>query len=366
MFTKRIQISEKISENEKLRCSKCLMLDSFPGITLDDEGICNHCRAFIKKEPLGEELLLKTLRSKRGDKYDCVIGISGGKDSCYVAYLASEKFKLRALAVFYDSPFYCDLARENVKNVCKTLNIDLKIVSSKNNLEYNLLRNHFISVGSTGTSWGQCFFCHYGIEAILFNIAYENKIPFSLSGSTQYESWKLEDRKKILLDRVKKLPIKDIINFIYYQSKAYFLLLDQRKQFSMPCNNRFNVYSRPQNTLNEPLTVKVFDYVRWDQNQIEKTLMEKTGWVRPNNLLSWGYDCSLEPFLDYTYKKEFGISTVGIYLSHLIRDGLMKRDEAFKILVKSESEEGLRKKLETVFEYLEIPLSIRRKFYEAK
>jgi len=112
------------------RCNKCLMTASFPGICFDEEGICNECRNFKRIEPLGEGRLLEVLNSRKGDKYDCIIGISGGRDSSYVAYLAKEKFKLRGLAVFYDSPFYCDLARENVRTVCSNLNLDLKIVTS--------------------------------------------------------------------------------------------------------------------------------------------------------------------------------------------------------------------------------------------
>ena len=125
--------------NIKQRCKRCLLPNSYPEISFNKEGICNYCLNFRKKLPIGEEALYKKLQSSKGDKYDCVVGISGGKDSCYVAYLAKEKFKLRTLAIFYDSPFYCKLARENVKTVCTALNLDLKIVTSKDKLEYKFL-----------------------------------------------------------------------------------------------------------------------------------------------------------------------------------------------------------------------------------
>ncbi|MCP4990670.1 MAG: hypothetical protein GY928_32895 [Colwellia sp.] len=50
---------------------------------------------------LGEGLLLKILKSKKGVTYDCVVGISGGKDSCYVAYLAKERFGLQVQEEFF-------------------------------------------------------------------------------------------------------------------------------------------------------------------------------------------------------------------------------------------------------------------------
>jgi hypothetical protein len=339
------------------------MPDSYPGISLDQDGVCNLCHDFKKKEPLGEELLLESLSSKKGERYDCIVGISGGKDSCYVAYLAKEKYKLRALAVFYDSPFYCDLARENVSRVCKKLNMDLKTVASKDDLEYRLLQNHIISVGATGTSWGMCRFCHYGIDAVIYSVAREMKIPFNLTGVTKYERWNPGDRKQIMMNRVKKLPINDLLRFLYYQSKAYLLLVSQRRQFRMPCNSLLDVYKAPTKPSNGPVTINLFEYVRWDPGVIEKTLMEKTGWIKPKGSISWGYDCSLEPFLDYTYKKEFGISTVGLYLSHLIRDGMIERDKALEILEESDDEGMLKEKLDSVFDFLKIPKTIRAKFF---
>ena len=345
------------------RCSKCLLLGTYPKVTFDSSGVCNHCGDFRKRDLFGEEELLNLLKSRKGNKYDCVVGISGGKDSCYVAYLAKEKYNLRVLAVCYDFPFLCDLARKNIRNVCEALRLDLIVVKSRNNLEFKLLRNHLISLAATGTSWGQCIFCHYGIDAILFNIAMERQIPFILGGITKYELWNPGNRTKIVLRRIRKSPVNDILNFLYYQSKAYIRLVDQRIQFRLSHNSPFNVYKRAKIPQNGSRSINVFDYVQWDHNEIERTLMQKTGWVKPDKSISWRYDCSLEPFLDYTYKKEFGISTVGIYLSNLIRDGQINRDEALKILEKSENDDFLREKLESVFEFLKIPQSIREKFF---
>lgn len=347
------------------RCTKCLIPDSYPGTSFNGFGICNHCQEFRQEKLLGEKLFLDKINSKHGNQYDCVLGISGGKDSCYVAYLAKEKYNLRALAVCYDFPFLVDLARQNIKNVCKNLNLDLIIVKSENNLEYKLLKNHLISLAGTGTTWGQCMFCHYGIDAVLYNIAVEKDIPYVLSGITSSELWNPGNRTKFLLQRVKKLPINELLQFLYYQTKAYGHLIDQRKQFTIPGNSCFNVYKRAKLPANGPETLHVFDYIQWDQDEIEKTLTEQTGWMKPSKATSWRYDCILEPLLDYTYKKEFGISTVGLYLSGLIRSGLINRDEAIKIMEQSEDEEYLKTHLKFVFDYLNIPKKIQGKFFNS-
>jgi len=356
----------KMGNNPNQRCTKCLMPGSYPHISFNAEGVCNQCRSYQKKELLGEETLLKIISSKQGRDYDCVVGISGGKDSCYVAYLAKAKYNLRTLAVCYEFPFLVDLARNNVKNVTEALDIDLVTVKSKNNLEYNLLRNHIISLAATGTTWGHCIFCHYGIEAILSKIAMEKKIPFILSGVTKYEKWNPGSRTKFLLRRVRKLPLLDIGGFGYHQFKAYLGLIDQRRQFPVESCNLLNPYKEITVSANGFQNINVFDYVQWDQGIMENTLISKTGWVKPEASLSWRYDCILEPLLDYTYKKEFGVSTVGIYLSNLIRDGRIGRQEALRVLEESENEERLKEKVEFVFEYLAIPAKVREKFFNSK
>lgn len=345
---------ENVMNDSVVRCSKCLMPRSYPGISFDDAGVCNHCRNFEKQILLGEDALLSILKSQNGDKYDCVLGISGGKDSCYVAYLTKRKYNLRALAVCYDFPFLCDLARDNIRAVCSSLGLDLVVVKSADDLEYKMLRNHLLSTGPTGTFWGQCLFCHYGIDAILHKIAREHNIPFILGGITKYELWNPGGRTQFLLNRVRQLPPRKIVNFLYYQAKTYYYLVQQRRQFPMPGNNQFNVYSKVVKHSDDIRSINVFDYVKWDHGEIEKTLTEETGWVKPDKSISWRYDCSLEPLLDITYKREFGISTVGIYLSHQIRDGLISREDAWDILQVSENEDLMAKQLEAVKTFLNI------------
>jgi glutamine---fructose-6-phosphate transaminase (isomerizing) len=337
---------------------------TYPGINFDREGKCNFCQNYRKREPLGEESLIDRLHSKSGGEFDCVLGISGGKDSCYVAYMAKEKLGLRALAVCYDFPFLVELARQNIKKVCDSLNLDVLFVKSRNNLEYDFQRNHLISLSGTKTTWGQCIFCHYGIEGVLYNVAREKNIPFILSGVTENELWNPGSRTRFLLKRVKKLPFSDLLRFIYYQSKAYLNLVDQRKQFRIPGNNCFNVYNRAVLPRKGPEVIHVFDYVKWDQALIEQTLRQRTGWQKPPRATSWRYDCILEPLLDYTYKSEFGISTVGIYLSGLIRAGLIERPEAVRVQQISEGQEHLEGSLKAALAFLNVPEDIQYRYFK--
>lgn len=360
------KLKEFEAYNMITRCTRCLMPSTYPDITFNADGVCNHCLSYKDFKPIGEDHLLQKIHSKRGKQYDCVLGISGGKDSCYVAYLATKKFGLRALAVSYDFPFMVGLARENIKAVCENLGLELLVVKSRNNFEYNLLRNHLMSLAATGTTWGQCMFCHYGIAAVLYETARSREIPFILSGVTPNETWwDPGNRLGILAKRLKNLTFTEKVRFGFYQSKAYTGLVDQRQQFPIPGNNCFSVYKRAHTPARGPETIPVFNYMEWNQDIIEKTLQEETGWKKPSKSLSWRYDCILEPLLDFTFKRDLGISSAGLYLCGLIRSGLIRRHEALQLLEENEHQERLDTSLKTVLDFLKIPMQTQEKFFSA-
>jgi hypothetical protein len=258
-----------------------------------------------------------------------------------------------------------DLARENTKAVCEHLGLELLVVKSRNNLEYDLLRNHLISLAATGTTWGQCMFCHYGIKAVLYQTAQSLEIPFILSGVTSNETWwDPGSRTRILARRLKDVTFVEKVTFALYQCRAYAGLVDQRRQFPIAGNSCFDVYRRARVPANGPEILPVFDYVEWEQDIIEKTLQEETGWRKPDKSLTWRYDCILEPLLDFTNKVEFGISSAGLYLCGLVRSGAISREEGLGLLEESEDQERLDASLRTALDFLDIPMRIQEKFFE--
>jgi len=107
---------------------------SDPNITFDNEGVCNHCLTYAKQIeslPKGveaEDQLAKLVAEIKKDgyakEYDCIIGLSGGVDSTYVAYLVKEMLGLRPLAVHLDNGWNSELSVVNMENIVKKLNID--------------------------------------------------------------------------------------------------------------------------------------------------------------------------------------------------------------------------------------------------
>lgn len=119
-----------------IACKKCI-LDSNddPKLVLDDEGVCNYCRYYdgqakkhIRTGEEGARLFTETINKikeyGKGKKYDCLVGLSGGVDSSYVAYLA-KKHGLRPLCVHFDNGWNSELAVVNIQNVVTKCDWDL-------------------------------------------------------------------------------------------------------------------------------------------------------------------------------------------------------------------------------------------------
>jgi len=75
------------------RCSRCVLPETYPGITFDESGVCHLCNSYQKYQLAGEEALHRHLESKKGEKYDCLITLSGGRDSSAGAEGFSSQFR---------------------------------------------------------------------------------------------------------------------------------------------------------------------------------------------------------------------------------------------------------------------------------
>lgn len=105
------------------RCSKCILPANYPGISLDENGTCSLCKDYILTNYLGVEkfkedisLILKKYPNR---KYDCVLGLSGGRDSTYLLHILTKELNLKLIAFFIDSGFIPQHTIDNVKNAIK-------------------------------------------------------------------------------------------------------------------------------------------------------------------------------------------------------------------------------------------------------
>lgn len=116
------------------QCSRCVMDTSDPEISFNDTGYCNHCTTYLENKKTGNQTssiddkklqgIVKKIKHKGKNKeYDCIMGISGGIDSCYTAYIL-KNLGLRVLLVHLDNGWDSELSVQNIKAVVNNLGFD--------------------------------------------------------------------------------------------------------------------------------------------------------------------------------------------------------------------------------------------------
>lgn len=169
-------------------CNRCIMDVSDPEITFNSAGECSHCQDFDRSvkpnwrpNSEGEARLAGLIelikREGEGKEYDCILGLSGGLDSSYVAWLA-KRWGLRPLVVHVDAGWNSELAVNNIENVVKKLNLDLftEVIDWE---EVRDLQIAFFKSGLANLDVPQ----DHAFFAALYNFAVKNNVRYVLSGS---------------------------------------------------------------------------------------------------------------------------------------------------------------------------------------
>mgnify|MGYP000607133421 FL=1 len=116
-------------------CKRCVLDNKSANLIFDAAGVCNYCNNNTTNisniDVAFDQLNLartisKIKETKKSKNYNCIIGLSGGVDSSYLAYLAVKKFGLKPLAVHFDNGWNSNLAVENVHNLVSKLKLDLR------------------------------------------------------------------------------------------------------------------------------------------------------------------------------------------------------------------------------------------------
>jgi N-acetyl sugar amidotransferase len=160
-------------------CKRCLQPDTRPGIIFDDEQICFACRyeeskatidwAAREAELRGFAEEAKAEAKKRGNIYDCIIGVSGGKDSTFQAVYAKEKLGLNPLLINCMPDEITEIGRKNIENLN---NLGFDIISIRPNpvVAKKLARKSFFERGNIIAASEYCLWASSYIMAVKFNI----------------------------------------------------------------------------------------------------------------------------------------------------------------------------------------------------
>ena len=305
-------------------CSKCVMDQSDVFINFDGAGVCNHCREaeqMLIKYESGEDGLnsakleqcLQPIKAvDKSRKYDCILGLSGGVDSSYIAYMAWQH-GLRPLCVHFDNGWNAEVAAANIRRIVDTTGFDLDTYVVNWN-EFRDLQRSFIKAGVIDVE----MVTDHGIFANLVRTTRKHKIRYVLSG-TNYRTEHGMPRSWIW-------PKMDLDNLMDIHRK-----FGTRKLKTFPRMHRLSwalfrgfglggVYVEPLNA------------ITYKKNDAINELRDAFGWEpygdkHFESVFTKFYQSQLLP-------EKFGVDKRRVHLSALIRTGELTRDEAFKELEK--------------------------------
>jgi len=298
-------------------CTRCIMDATDTSIEFDEQGVCNHCRRYdevIHAYPFNspesielelEKMITRAKENGKGKPYDCVIGVSGGVDSTYLAYIARQK-GLRPIAVHLDNGWNSELAVHNIEKVLKKLGIDLLT----HVLEWDEFKDLQIAFLKASVSDAEIPTDHaisgilykvarkYGIKTILLgtNIATESGLPFA---------WTYGVSDWMYIDGVhKRFGTRKLTNY------PHFRFIDEF-YWKVFCG------------------IKVFpilDYVPYNKAGALDVLQNELGWEYYGGK---HYESIYTRFFQgYILPRKFNIDKRRAHLSALIRSGQTTREAA--------------------------------------
>lgn len=302
------------------------MPTSLPGISLDETGKCNYCKSFEEKYINVSRETAENLQSRfekildkfRGKGlYDCLVPVSGGKDSMYVLYVLSKAYNLNVLAFNYNNGFQSPVAAKNIERALKSLGVEFIMYKPREDIMFDLYHTFLIRAGEF------CTPCNILIEAASQRFARQNRIKLIILGSSKRWSAsvygmsisKYSNRPYYLNVLKGYVDIGKIENYVYEHPIIN----------ALRCVTRIGVTQR----------INLFDYFNPMKKQILETLEKELGWEPPSRKFEHG-DCLLNPIKDYIVCKRWGFSEVTGAYSTQVRNGKMTREEAIK---RAETEE---------------------------
>ena len=305
-------------------CTNCVMDTTDSKITFDEKGMCDHCHNFYEKikpnwhpDETGKaklnKIVAKIKQDCKNDQYDCIIGLSGGVDSSYLAYYAVKILGLRPLLFACDTGWNLNVAVQNVEKITKGLDIPLytEIVN------WNEMRDLQLAFFKAQVPYQDIPQDHV-IFASLYNYAAKNGIKYVLTGGNNSTECVREPNEWVYQNDIKML--KDI----HYQ-------FGQAPLKSLPLCGMFksHIYYR---YLKGMKVVKPLDMIPYTKAEAIDTLKQKFGWEPYANK---HFESVFTRFYEgYWLIKKFGYDKRRCHFSSLILTGQMTREEALEILEK--------------------------------
>jgi N-acetyl sugar amidotransferase len=297
-------------------CTRCIMDTSDPDIVFDADGHCNHCSAWLTRSAIYnlppqqraqrlESLVEEIKRRGHGKDYDCVIGVSGGVDSSFVAIKVKE-LGLRPLAVHLDNGWNSEKAVGNIKRILDPLHIDLSTIVL-NWKEFRELQLAFLRASTPDSEIPS----DHAIVASFYAVSSRHRIGYCVNGiNLRTEGIHVREWSQGHLD---SRYIRSVYRKFAGKRLQHFPLI--------PVSTLV-----PNILLHRPRNVFLLDYLDYDKQAAKRLLMDRYGW---EDYGGKHYESVYTKFYQgWILPHKFGYDKRRMHLSTLVCSAGMSRAEA--------------------------------------
>ena len=312
-------------------------------ITFDNNGLCSYCTEALLQKPIVyfpnetgktkmEALITKLKKEGAGKEYDCMMGISGGLDSSYLAMLGSQ-WGLRILAVHIDDGFDSEVTKDNIRKLCNATNINLITIQPNREQYYGLIKA-FIYAESPNLTTPQ----DNVLLATLHKYAKKNGIKYFLSGG----NFALES----ILQPFSSSNTYDLKKIRYINTKYGSELIRELNLIS----NFQRVIDR---YIYKLVTLRPLNYIDYNKAKAVDELSKKCGYVYYETKHCENYLTMLTQL--YWLPMKFGYDKRKSHFSSLIVTDQLSREEAIANLkLTPYSRPNMKEEIENVLNRLEM------------
>ena len=342
---RKIETFEKIidladcSENKipLKRCISCILPATYPFIDFDNNGICNYCREYVAPELFGESALeaeLEKHRSHDGSP-DCLVGLSGGRDSSYGLHLLKKKYHMHPVAFSYDWGMVTDISRRNQARICSQLKIEhifraANIPAKRRNMRKNIeawLRRPHLGMVPLFMAGDKFFF------SVARQLRSETGIPLVIhcGGNdlerTDFKAGFAGVREGNHGNRFYAFPLYHKLKIGLFYLSQYLLNPSYiNESFFESAMSFFTTFVARDDFM------YLYQYLPWNEEELVNTLLNEYAWEKAQYTENtWRIGDGYTTFINYIFYNVAGFSEFDTFRSQQIRAGLIDRDTALKL-----------------------------------
>lgn len=311
------------------------MPETNEGMAFDEMGICRACQSgeqkihinWAEREKKLREIL-EHFKSKSGDNYDCIVPISGGKDSTFQLYALTQVYQMKPLAVTFSHNWFSETGKKNLENALEQFSVDHLMFTPNRKLVNKIAKYSLYKIGDS------CWHCHSGVGAFPLQAAVKFKIPLLVYGESTAD---VSGRASYY--EPQKCSVRDY--FTEVSAKVYAdemvngeITKKDMHPFQLPSNEELNEAG--------VVRINLGDYVFWDDERQMEFMRDRFGWLETQVEGTYkGYksaECVMPGVHDYSkfVKRGFGRGTD--HASQDVRAGLLTREEGFELAKKHDTE----------------------------